>query len=208
MLMGTSTLIITPPLPRIFSVTIIRASMRRCGARSTPPPVASDASIPIVSAWAILDGDVLPGRNVLIIDHWGRDEGCAVAELVADGGGRAEVVSRHFHPAIDFGLTNTLSLYRRLFRKGVVLTAHHDCSTNSVAAIADGDVTIVNCYSGAERVIPNLDMLVIVTTPVPNDELLAPLQAAGISVQAIGDCLAPRDIETAILEGHRAAREL
>src|SRR5581483_7394186 len=35
MLMGTSTLIITPPLPRIFSVTIIRASMRRCGGRST-----------------------------------------------------------------------------------------------------------------------------------------------------------------------------
>jgi hypothetical protein len=39
-----------------------------------------------------------------------------------------------------------------------------------------------------------------------NCALLAPLAAAGLQVRAIGDCLAPRRMTEAILEGHAAAR--
>ena len=174
------------------------------GARDTPPhEQLSDANVAVATAWSVLAGSVPPARNVLVVDHTRSDTGCAVAEWVADSGGKAEVISRQFHPAIDFGLTNTISLYRRLFRKGVELTAHHD-----LGPIRDGDVHIVNCYSGKERRMSDLDMVVFVTVPTPNDDLLGPLQEAGADVHAIGDCVAPGDIENATFEGHQIARQL
>jgi 2,4-dienoyl-CoA reductase-like NADH-dependent reductase (Old Yellow Enzyme family)/thioredoxin reductase len=174
------------------------------GARDTTPSEDLDeANVRVATAWSLLDGSVTPGSSVLVVDHTRSDTGCSVAELVADSGGRAEVISRQFHPAVDFGLTNTISLYRRLFRKDVELTAHHD-----LGSIRDGAVHIVNCYSGKERRMSDLDMVVFVTVPTPNDELFGPLQAAGVEVHAIGDCVAPGDIENATFEGHRVAREL
>ena len=174
------------------------------GARDTPPREdLTDANVTVATAWSVLAGSVTPGRNVLVVDHSRSDSGCSVAEVVANAGGKAEVISRQFHPAIDFGLTNTISLYRRLFRKNVELTAHHD-----LGQVRNGVIHVVNCYSGKERKTVDLDMVVFVTVPTPNDELLAPLQATGVEVHAIGDCVAPGDIENATFEGHRIARQL
>ena len=64
-----------------------------------------------------------------------------------------------------------MSLYRRLFRKGVELTAHHD-----LRDIRDGVVTLFNYYNQRERRIERLDQVVIVTAPIPNDAMLAPLR--------------------------------
>jgi NADPH-dependent 2,4-dienoyl-CoA reductase/sulfur reductase-like enzyme len=166
-------------------------------------PAADGAGIPVVSAWSVLSGSVQPGRSVLVVDHTGMQTGCAVAELVVDGGGRAEVVSRQFHPAIDFGLTNTVALYRRLFRKGVILTAHHD-----LRRVSQGTATLFNYYSGEELPREGLDMVVIVTAPRPDDRLLAPLRDAGLEVYPVGDCVAPRDIEYATYDGHAVGRAL
>jgi 2,4-dienoyl-CoA reductase-like NADH-dependent reductase (Old Yellow Enzyme family)/thioredoxin reductase len=166
-----------------------------------PVAEAARAGLPVVSAWSVLSGAVKPGHNVLVVDHTGKQVGCAVAEMVADRGGRAEVISRQFHPAIDFGLTNTVALYRRLFRKGVELTAHTD-----LREIEGDRVVVFNYYNDRERVVRDLDMVVIVTPSTPNDSLIDPLRAAGREVHAIGDCVAPRDIEDAVYEGHRAGR--
>jgi dimethylglycine catabolism A len=172
------------------------------GARlQDPDPSRSATSLPIVAAEAILGGHVEPGKHVVVVDHTGQQVGCAVAELVADRGGHAEVVSRQFHPAVDFGLTNTVSLYRRLFRKGVELTAHHD-----LRDVRGGTVTLFNYYNQRERRLEGVDQVVVVTSPRPNDALLEPLRGAGFDVRAVGDCVAPRDIEYATYEGHRAAR--
>jgi dimethylglycine catabolism A len=172
------------------------------GARRRDPDGTAGATLPlVVSASAVLGGAVDVGRNVLVVDHTGQQIGCAVAELAADRGGHAEVVSRQFHPAIDFGLTNTVALYRRLFQKGVELTAHHD-----LRDVRDGVVTLFNYYNQRERRIEGVDQVVVVTAPIPNDELLAPLRDAGLDVRPIGDCVAPRDIEYATYEGHRVAR--
>jgi 2,4-dienoyl-CoA reductase-like NADH-dependent reductase (Old Yellow Enzyme family)/thioredoxin reductase len=174
------------------------------GATATEPVTeAIEADLSVVSAWSVLSGAVQPGRNVLVIDHTGRQVGCAVAELVTDRGGKAEVVSRQFHPAIDFGLTNTVALYRRLFRKGVELTAHHD-----LRAIRGRTAVLFNYYNERERTVEGLDTVVIVTSSTPNHALLTPLSAMGLEVHAIGDCVAPRDIEDAVYEGHRIAWQI
>jgi hypothetical protein len=51
-------------------------------------------------------------------------------------------------------------------------------------------------------------MVVIATAPVANDGLADALRAANLTVQVIGDALAPRDIEYAVFEGNRAARAM
>ena len=172
---------------------------------ASPVPVAGfpGAAIPVVTAWAVLDGSVAPGKRVLVVDHWGKQEGCAVAELVADQGGSAEVVSRHFHPAVYFGLTNTITLYRRILRKAVTFAPHQELRGMDGAA-----ARLLNIYNGEERVIEDLDMVVLVTPRSANDSLAAQLGAAGFDVRVIGDALAPRDIEDAVADGHRVAREL
>jgi hypothetical protein len=43
---------------------------------------------------------------------------------------------------------------------------------------------------------------------VPNDELAEHLRGIGLPVREAGDCLSPRSIEEAILEGTLAARSL
>ena len=56
-----------------------------------------------------------------------------------------------------------------------------------------------------ERTVEGLDMVIVTIPPVPNDGLVSELKSAGSELQVIGDCVAPRDIETAIFEGHRTA---
>jgi hypothetical protein len=155
----------------------------------------------VVAAHAVIAGVVAPGRNVLVYDEIGLDYGAAVAEIVADAGGRAELVSPYFHPALDLGLTNTIWLYRRLFQKGVVITPH-----SRLRQVVGGAVTLSNIYGGRERVVDGLDMVAVVTLPKPRDGLAEPLRLTGLSVVSIGDCVAPRDVEAAIFEGHRAGR--
>ena len=174
------------------------------GSSDTPPSLgAGGAGVRILSAWEAIRDPNLLGENVIVFDEMGQDLGCAVGELVVDRGGRAEVVSPYLHPAIDAGLTNTLWLYRRLFRKGVTLTPNH-----RLGSIDAAGATLTNVYNGATRSVPGVDTVVVVTIPRPNDELLQPLADLGLQVLPIGDCLAPRDVENATFEGHRAARSI
>ena len=96
------------------------------GASDVAPEIdAAGVGIRVVSAWAAIHDPSSLGERVLVVDEMGKDWGCAVAELVLDRLHQAEVVSPYLHPAIDAGLTNLTWLYRRLYRKGVVLTPHH-----------------------------------------------------------------------------------
>ena len=164
------------------------------------PDLPGPAGMTQLTAWSVIARGSAPGRRVVVIDHLGQDQGCAVAELVADAGGSAFVVSRQFHPAIDFGLTNTVSLYRRLYAKDVELIPHHD-----LQSIRERSVTLVNIYGRRSRTIDAVDAIVYVVPARANDGLLEPMRRLGVPVIAVGDCVAPRDVENATVEGHRAA---
>lgn len=174
------------------------------GAEVLRPDLEGTAASPqIVSVYELLDGRVEPGKNVVVMDSLGADHGAAAAELVHDRGGKAELVTPYFHPAMDFGLTNTLTLYRRLFQKGVTMTPHH-----RVERAEDGGAVIANIYTGETSVRGSVDQIVIATPRRARDELRDALATASIETVMIGDCIAPRDVETAIYEAHKAARAI
>jgi dimethylamine/trimethylamine dehydrogenase len=107
---------------------------------------------------------------------------------------------------------NTLeqhAIQRRLLELGVRLVMNHR------VVKYEGDEVVMECmYTTRQSRIP-ASSVVTITSRLPNDELYEALKvrpdalsAAGIvSVNAIGDCLAPGTIAAAVYAGHRYARE-
>jgi len=59
-----------------------------------------------------------------------------------------------------------------------------------------------NVYSGEVKVIQDVAFVAYSTPRVPQDELAAPLRAAGIEVHVVGDCALARGVLAATAEGH------
>ena len=95
----------------------------------------------------------------------------------------------------------------RLLRLGVDIVAGHD-----IAALARGRVDVTCVHTGRRRQLES-GSIVLVTMREPCDDLVSALADArhdGVirSVTAIGDCLAPGLLASAVYSGHRYAREL
>jgi len=56
--------------------------------------------------------------------------------------------------------------------------------------------------------IDKIDLLVYITAEVPDEALYFALKADGRQLYRVGDCVAPRSMSQAILEGYRAGREV
>jgi hypothetical protein len=90
---------------------------------------------------------------------------------------------------------------QRLYRAGVTVLHHHE-----LRGASGGEVTLANVFAPERETRIAADVLVTALGRVPNDELAAELRAAGHRVEEAGDCLGPRSLEEAILEGVLAAR--
>jgi dimethylamine/trimethylamine dehydrogenase len=157
----------------------------------------------------LLDG--LSARSPIVVfddDHYYL--GSVLSEKLRASGNDVTIVT----PAdrIAAWTVNTLeqhSIQRRLLELGVRLIISH-----RVVAY-EGDGVVIECtYTARQSTIP-ASSVVTITSRLPNDELYEALSAqpdaltaAGIvSVNAIGDCLAPGTIAAAVYAGHRYGRE-
>src|SRR5207244_504906 len=77
-----------------------------------------------------------------------------------------------------------------------------------VGAVEGSTVVIANVYSGAERRIDGVDSVVLATGSRSTDSLYRALKGQVAALYAAGDCVAPRGVHQAILDGTRAARAL
>ncbi len=154
----------------------------------------------------VTDRDVLldraeVGERVVVVDDVHTQQGLSTAEYLLDRGRRVEVISRLFYAGQDVGITSIAPLYSRLFAKGVTLTPHTD-----LVAVEGSAVVVANVYTRAERRIEGVDTVVLSMGSRSIDALYRTLKGQVAAVHAIGDCVAPRGIHQAILEGTRVAR--
>jgi mycofactocin system FadH/OYE family oxidoreductase 2 len=154
----------------------------------------------------VTDRDVLldraeVGERVVVVDDVHTQQGLSTAEHLLDGGRRVEVISRLFYAGQDVGVTSIAPLYARLFAKGVTLTPHTD-----LVAVEGSAVVVANVYTRAERRIEGVDTVVLSMGSRSIDVLYRALKGQVAALHAIGDCVAPRGIHQAILEGTRVAR--
>jgi len=154
----------------------------------------------------VTDRDVLldrveVGERVLVVDDVHTQQGLSTAERLLDRGRRVEVISRLFYAGQDVGITSIAPLYGRLFAKEVTLTPHTE-----LVAVEGSAVVVANVYTRAERRLEGVDTVVLSMGSRSTDALYRALKGTVPALHAIGDCVAPRGIHQALLEGARVAR--
>lgn len=157
----------------------------------------------VVTDRDVLQDRVEVGDRVVVVDDVHTQQGLSTAEFLLQRGKRVEVVSRLFYPGQDVGVTSIVPLYSRLFAHGVTLTPHTD-----LVAVEGSTVLVANVYSGQERRLEGVDTVVLAMGSRSTDALYRALKGQVPELHAIGDCVAPRGVHHAILEGTRVGVRL
>jgi dimethylamine/trimethylamine dehydrogenase len=173
-------------------------------------PIPDDATVEVLTPDDVMASKVPSGR-VMVYDDEHFTMGGLLCELIARNGATVILVT----PAAEVSSYTTKTMeqhrvHRRLLELGVTILPHH-----AVAAISDGEVSLVHTVSGTEA-IQAVDSVVFVTGRLPNETLALELlsrsdewSASGLtSVRAIGDAYAPGQIVNAVWDGRRYAEEL
>jgi 2,4-dienoyl-CoA reductase-like NADH-dependent reductase (Old Yellow Enzyme family)/thioredoxin reductase len=173
------------------------------GSHAYIPPLPGSDGKHVVTDRDVLGGEATVGANVVVVDDVHTEAALSTAELLLDQGKRVEVISALFYVGQDIGVTSIAPIYTRVFTKGVVLTP---CT--ELRAIEGSTVVVANVYSGAERRIEAVDTVVLAAGSRSTDALYRALKGHVPALYAAGDCVAPRGVHQAILDGTRAARAL
>lgn len=177
--------------------TVIVATGRKKG---QPPFAVAANSMPICESIDVIQRKMVLGKKVVLIDYTGGQPATSVAELLADLGCAVEIITASLYVGADLGPTQDLPLwYDRVLNKGIKITP------NVVVKEVGEKVRVFNHYSGKEWDI-EADSLVYAHAGLPNEELYFALKGKVKELYRAGDCLAPRRVEHAILDGNRIAR--
>jgi 2,4-dienoyl-CoA reductase-like NADH-dependent reductase (Old Yellow Enzyme family)/thioredoxin reductase len=170
------------------------------GARPYVPDLPLEG-VEVVQSWALLAGPPPRGGRVVVADWGGDPSGLDAAELAREAG--CEVTLAVASVSVGEGVHQyRRNLYlQRLYRAGVDVLHHHE-----LTGAADGEVRLRNVFAPELERRVAADLLVLALGRVPVDGLAPELRAAGMHVEEAGDCLSPRSLEEAVLEGTLAAR--
>ena len=172
------------------------------GARSRLPDIEVE-DVELVDAWALLRDEPRIGKNVVIAD-WSCDwSGLGIAEKLArDGhyvrlmaggsvaGESIQAIVRDHWIGILHGLGVEMTPYAR-FYGALDGTAYFQHMTGGEPIVCENVDTIVSCY--APQSSRDCDWIDAID---------------GLSVTRIGDAVAPRTVEEAVLDGFNAARAI
>jgi len=186
----------------------------------------------VVSAWDIISGDAKPGQNVLVYDDAGDNPALQAAEVIANAGGRVEIMTpdRAFAPEV-MGM-NLVPYMRALQDKDVTFTVTYRLKAverdgNQLKALIGSDYMPV----ARER---SFDQIVVNHGTVPLDDLYFELKPHSSNLGAldhdalisgrpqtirtnadgafqlfrIGDAVAARNTHAAIYDALRLMKDL
>lgn len=173
------------------------------GSHSYIPAIPGIDAKHVVTDRDVLGGAAKIGENVIVVDDVHTEQALSTAELLLDQGKRVEVISPLFYVGQDVGVTSIAPLYARLYAKGVTLTPGTE-----LRAVEGSTVIVANVYSGTERRIEPVDTVVLALGSRSTDALYRALKGRVPTLLAAGDCVAPRGVHQAILDGTRAARAI
>jgi len=157
----------------------------------------------VISSRDVLLGNAEIGQRVLVIDTLGRAEAPTVAEHLVDQGRDVEIVTGLEYIGRHMPIPAWHVQLERLMKKNVTLTPF-----TGVWEVSENSVDVYNVVSWEPRTIENIDTVVLAAGGQADDTLFNELRERHPDVHAIGDCFQPRDIELAVVDGHRVAREI
>ena len=185
---------------------------RRLGRQILPEVEGLDLPF-VVSADEILSGAAKPSGKVVVIDETGHWEAAGTAEFLADAGCSVVVVASHGAVASDLEAGSRTLFQRRAaikeieLRPNFVVTAIAERRVQISAVFSHGDSAGWGKYvliPGDERWIEDVDWVVAVVGRRSREDLFLAFKSApelaGVRVERVGDCVAPRLLQSVILE--------
>ncbi|MFL5846405.1 MAG: FAD-dependent oxidoreductase [Solirubrobacteraceae bacterium] len=157
------------------------------------------------TSWDVLVEPPASRESVVIVDLEGHVQGLAVADFLLDAGHAVHLVTPHPFAGMHIGGTAWVRLMQLVTGKGAVLSA----ATAVTSVRPDGTVELAGVFGAPPWTLNGIDRVVVCGDAGVNDSLLAPLrERTDVRTIAVGDCVAPRHLDMAILEGHRAGRSV
>ncbi|MFO1146169.1 MAG: FAD-dependent oxidoreductase [Rhodospirillales bacterium] len=169
------------------------------------PRIAFTDGMPVLNPRQIMAGELTasPGRAV-VLDAIGDHRGMGVAEWLCDRGWRVEVVTRDMFVGQRLTASQELTPWnQRAAAKAIAFRPQV-----AVQTVDGRSVCGIDTFDRTPVVIDAVDLVVPVAHEVPDEDLYFALKDAGVRVFRAGDCVAPRSMASAILEGYRAGREV
>lgn len=170
------------------------------GSRPTAKPVTGRYEPPeVLNVWELLSGEFPVGENILFVDENGGHHAAATAEFLADQGKRIHMITSDLFIGIGLGPIGDLYLSRqRLLQKGVTFAADL-----IIDEIDSGIVKGRNLYTNEPVLFQGYDTIILDMGNRADDRIYKELKGKVRELYRAGDCVAPRNIEMAILEGRK-----
>jgi pyruvate/2-oxoglutarate dehydrogenase complex dihydrolipoamide dehydrogenase (E3) component len=175
----------------------------------------------VISPDEVLSGAIKPSGKVVVLDETGHWEAAGTAEFLADAGCSVEIFASHGLIGAELeGGTRTL-FQRRAAIKGMRLTPN-----TAVAKIADRRVRVSAVFShgddagwgkyvlipGDDRWIEDVDWVVASIGRRSREDIFLAFKAtpelSQTRIERVGDCVAPRLLQSVILEAFTLAAAL
>jgi 2,4-dienoyl-CoA reductase (NADPH2) len=145
------------------------------------------------------------GQNLILFDQIGNYESIATAYALLEGGKNLTIVtpSPAFASATLTATWNMGSVYSDLFKAGAVITP-----LTTLTEIEQTSVTLQHIYTGSLTRLNQIENVVLLRGYLPDENLYFALKGKLKELYRIGDCIAPRSAQLAILEGQQIGREI
>jgi len=157
----------------------------------------------VTSVRRVLAGEPVEGQRVVLVDETGSHGVLSVAEKLVLAGKSVEVVTEDFYVGRDLVASHDIGPWKqRVLPFRIILTPH-----TTVIRIEPEKVIVADRFAEGERVL-SADAVVLGTYERPAQELYVRLKGRIPRLLRAGDCVAPRRIEQAILEGRQVGEQV
>jgi len=175
------------------------------GSRPRKRPVPGEYGPPqVLNVWEALSGTCTVGQRVLFVDENGGHHASATVELLADQGKKVTMVTSDLFIGIELAPLGDLYLTRqRLLQKGVTFM------TDVLIDLIAGDKVLGrDLYTNEPLIFEGYETVILDMGNLPADDLYFQLKGRVKELHRVGDCVSPRGIDMAVLEGRRVGEGL
>ncbi len=162
----------------------------------------------VLTGWDVILGTHPVGEKVLFIDEDGGHHAMATAELLAEQGKKVDMVTSDLFIGIELAPRGELYLGRqRLLQQGA--TFRTDLDILEIDTSGGGlRVKARDIYTNAPILFDGYDTVVLDVGSAADDDLYHRLKGRVKELYRTGDCVAPRGIDMAIIEGRQVGELL
>ena len=170
------------------------------GCRQARKSIETDSEITVTSAEKVIAKGVRGGKRALVWDTLGDWRAPGACEILACAGLEIVLITPDMYLAAKTVKNGEFSYWYKKVSQ-LPITA----KVQSYIKYAGKDkVIIADKFTGAEETLPGVDILIEAVPGEPENELWLHLQNQGVELSEAGDCIAPRNLMSAIREGYFA----